>query len=319
MCVWVFECTACDLYNARRYSRILAPPIPSGHMRGRPRFTRSPIMLPPSALPSIVFLLLLGQLGPSFSSLPTTFSPEQLFASLEEPPSPDPTLPLPDRLRDHLDSVDPIVLQQALLQLGYPHASLGTKQHVPPPANPKQHAPAPNPHSITATTTDDQTGYYCRTHVQPHYITLPSGATLPSEYTVFVEEDNSITAHVNNKDGTGKGDPVECSCDEFDCTCQKQCFCKTQSQPFPTHQPAACPICKTCDGGAPIPPDDEEEAPKEDGKPNPAPHEFKCSCSFDGAGGVKSGSGGGKGSGAMDCDCKVSDCSCTRKCKCRAK
>jgi hypothetical protein len=232
-------------------------------------------------------------------SIGTTFTPEEIFATM----SSKNTLLVPtsesSSLQYLIDNTDPKELQSMLINLGYPHASLGQKNE-----------------DVTSTTTTDQklAGQYCQTHVQSHHMTLPSGTTLPSDYIVFVEEDNSIVAHDKIT-----GDPVECSCDEFDCTCQKQCFCKSQSQPFPTHQPAACPVCKTCDGGVPIAKEDDDKKVEPDTKPNPAPHEFKCSCSFDGAGGTSSGSSGNtEGIGAMDCDCKVSDCSCTRKCKCRA-
>ena len=160
-------------------------------------------------------------------------------------------------------------------------------------------------------------GQYCQTEVA-HHMTVPVGTPLPS---VFVEEDASVVAQHHAESGghasdSAASEPVSCACDEFDCTCRKQCFCKTQSEPFPTSQPKACPVCKNCDG-TPVPKADGDDDDTGSGgipdKPNPPPHEFKCSCSFDGGGGSKMGS-----KNAMDCDCKVSDCSCVRKCKCRA-
>ena len=153
-----------------------------------------------------------------------------------------------------------------------------------------------------------------------HHMTVPAGTPLPG---VFIEEDSSVVARHHVRAGTGASafagttsEPVSCACDEFDCTCRKQCFCKTQSEPFPTSQPKACPVCKNCDG-TPVPKSDGDDDDMGSGgipdKPNPPPHEFKCSCAFDGGGGSKMGS-----KNAMDCDCKVSDCSCVRKCKCRA-
>jgi len=250
------------------------------------------------------------------TTLPPTFTPEQLFASFEENPTfattTTPTTPttsnlLPD-LQHLIEHTDPIELRSILIDLGYSQASLGTPHHSTPP-------PKSSNTATTNTIKETHAGEFCQTHVQPHHITIPSGTPLPSHYTVLVEEDSSITAHQKTLDGK-KGDPVTCSCDEFECTCRKQCLCKTQSQPFPTNQPSSCPICKTCDG-APVPADDADEDDDDDSpeKPNPAPHEFKCTCSFDGGG---SADNIGGGTNAMDCDCKVSDCSCTRKCKCRA-
>lgn len=158
---------------------------------------------------------------------------------------------------------------------------------------------------------ENHEGTFCQTEVA-HHISVPAGTPLPR---LFIEEDSSVIAHSNRRHGE-ESEPVSCACDEFDCTCRKQCFCKTQSEPFPTSQPKACPVCKNCDG-SPLP---ESDGDSDDlgnngmpDKPNPAPHEFKCSCSFDGAGGSKMGS-----KNAMDCDCKISDCSCVRKCKCRS-
>ena len=156
-------------------------------------------------------------------------------------------------------------------------------------------------------------GLFCQTEVA-HHMTVPVETPLPS---VFIEEDSSVVAHHHHSARGGAiSEPVSCACDEFDCTCRKQCFCKTQSEPFPTSQPKSCPVCKSCDG-TPVPkPDEDNDDMGSSGipdKPNPPPHEFKCSCSFDGGGGSKMGS-----KNAMDCDCKVSDCNCVRKCKCRA-
>ena len=176
--------------------------------------------------------------------------------------------------------------------------------------------------------TEIHDGHFCQTEIA-HHMTVPPGVPLPG---ILIEEDASVTMHRGrrradtsvNEDVTdahrngleaSKGEPVKCACDEFDCVCKKQCFCKTQSEPFPITQPSRCPTCKTCNGRAPPPanPPEGDDADEDADKPAPAPHEFKCTCSFDGAGGKKMGS-----KNAMDCDCKVTDCQCTRKCKCRA-
>ena len=242
----------------------------------------------------MMYILYLLLLQPTHPTTPPTFTPEELFASFPttQPPPTKPTL------QDLIKNTDPTELRTLLINLGYQHATLGKHQDT----------------SILPTTKitlpQSHTGEFCQTHIQT--INIPPGTPFPTHSDLFIEEDSSITTITNKK-----GDPVTCSCDEFDCTCRKQCFCKTQSQPFPMNQPSTCPICKTCDGNV-VPPDEDDDKKDDEtspDKPNPAPHEFKCTCSFDGAGGDDN-SGGGTNS--MDCDCKVSDCSCTRKCKCRA-
>ena len=240
----------------------------------------------------------------------TTFTPEQLFASFDLSSS---DLPPADPLQLSIETASPADLQSLLVELGYPHASLGRRQAA---ANSPTTSPTTAPTS--STTKENHAGSFCHTFVQSHHVHVPSDHPLPKDYQILIEEDSSINVHEKESDGT-KGDPVECSCDEFDCTCKKQCFCKTQSQPFPKKQPATCPVCTSCDGDPIDSSDDDEDKEGEEGspdKPNPAPHEFKCTCSFDGAGGSENV--GGSTSGGMDCDCKVSDCSCVRKCKCRA-
>jgi hypothetical protein len=142
---------------------------------------------------------------------------------------------------------------------------------------------------------------FCETKAQYH-------TSITHDPDVFIEEDSSVELRSKT------GEPVACACDEFDCTCRKQCFCKVQAEPFSGKPTPECQKCTNCDG-----------TPVEDGsgsgsgsdsnmpdRPFPAAHEFKCSCSFDGAGG-----GEEPNKNAMDCDCKESDCKCTRKCKCR--
>ena len=124
---------------------------------------------------------------------------------------------------------------------------------------------------------------------------------------IFLEEDNSVSLY-------RRGDAVECICDEYDCSCSKQCFCKTQSEPFPTTIPSKCPVCPDdCNDDSDSTDNDKSENEAAGlGKPNPAPYEFKCSCSFDGSGLSAKGT-----SNSLDCDCKNVDCQCSRKCKCR--
>jgi len=150
-----------------------------------------------------------------------------------------------------------------------------------------------------AKTKKDQ-GQWCETTTRYHTSIAPENAD------VFMEEDSAIEVRSTT------GDPVACACDEFDCVCRKQCFCKVQAEPFVDRRPApACKKCVNCDG-SPTPTPTEEEQPTEPERPAAASFEFKCSCSFDGSGGDDE-----PNKSAMDCDCKVSDCKCTRKCKCR--
>ena len=255
-----------------------------------------------------LLLLLTAQVTTSI----TTFTPEQLFASFDLSSSDSPADP--NSLQHSIETASPADLQSLLIELGYPHASLGQRQAAASPTT------SPTTASTSSTTKENHAGSFCHTFVQSHHhvVHVPSDHPLPKDYQVLIEEDSSIKVHEKESDGT-KGDSVECSCDEFDCTCKKQCFCKTQSQPFPKKQPATCPVCTSCDGDPIDSSNDDEDKEGEEGspdKPNPAPHEFKCTCSFDGAGGSENV--GGSTSGGMDCDCKVSDCSCVRKCKCRA-
>ena len=146
--------------------------------------------------------------------------------------------------------------------------------------------------------TKKKQGQFCETTTHYHTSIPPDSAD------VFLEEDSALEVRSTT------GDPVACACDEFDCTCRKQCFCKVQSEPLKTTPTPTCKKCVNCDG-TPFK-DDEEPEEKEPERPAPAPFEFKCSCSFDGSGGDEE-----PNKSAMDCDCKVSDCKCTRKCKCR--
>ena len=185
------------------------------------------------------------------------------------------------KLIEKINDIPPNDLAHMLKTLGYDDVNLGEHQS----------------REIRAKTKKDQ-GQWCETTPRYHTSIAPENAE------VFMEEDSAIEVRSTT------GDPVACACDEFDCVCRKQCFCKVQAEPFVDRRPApACKKCVNCDG-SPTP--TEEEQPTEPERPAPGSFEFKCSCSFDGSGGDDE-----PNKSAMDCDCKVSDCKCTRKCKCR--
>ena len=185
------------------------------------------------------------------------------------------------KLIEKINDIPPNDLAHMLKTLGYDDVNLGEHQS----------------REIRAKTKKDQ-GQWCETTPRYHTSIAPENAD------VFMEEDSAIEVRSTT------GDPVACACDEFDCVCRKQCFCKVQAEPFVDRRPApACKKCVNCDG-SPTP--TEEEQPTEPERPAAASFEFKCSCSFDGSGGDDE-----PNKSAMDCDCKVSDCKCTRKCKCR--
>ena len=185
------------------------------------------------------------------------------------------------KLIEKINDIPPNDLAHMLKTLGYDDVNLGEHQS----------------REIRAKTKKDQ-GQWCETTTRYHTSIAPENAD------VFMEEDSAIEVRSTT------GDPVACACDEFDCVCRKQCFCKVQAEPFVDRRPApACKKCVNCDG-SPTP--TEEEQPTEPERPAPGSFEFKCSCSFDGSGGDDE-----PNKSAMDCDCKVSDCKCTRKCKCR--
>ena len=185
------------------------------------------------------------------------------------------------KLIEKINDIPPNDLAHMLKTLGYDDVNLGEHQS----------------REIRAKTKKDQ-GQWCETTTRYHTSIAPENAD------VFMEEDSAIEVRSTT------GDPVACACDEFDCVCRKQCFCKVQAEPFVDRRPApACKKCVNCDG-PPTP--TEEEQPTEPERPAPGSFEFKCSCSFDGSGGDDE-----PNKSAMDCDCKVSDCKCTRKCKCR--
>ena len=185
------------------------------------------------------------------------------------------------KLIEKINDIPPNDLAHMLKTLGYDDVDLGEHQS----------------REIRAKTKKDQ-GQWCETTTRYHTSIAPENAD------VFMEEDSAIEVRSTT------GDPVACACDEFDCVCRKQCFCKVQAEPFVDRRPApACKKCVNCDG-SPTP--TEEEQPTEPERPAPGSFEFKCSCSFDGSGGDDE-----PNKSAMDCDCKVSDCKCTRKCKCR--
>ena len=185
------------------------------------------------------------------------------------------------KLIEKINDIPPNDLAHMLKTLGYDDVNLGEHQS----------------REIRAKTKKDQ-GQWCETTTRYHTSIAPENAD------VFMEEDSAIEVRSTT------GDPVACACDEFDCVCRKQCFCKVQAEPFVDRRPApACKKCVNCDG-SPTP--TEEEQPTEPERPAAASFEFKCSCSFDGSGGDDE-----PNKSAMDCDCKVSDCKCTRKCKCR--
>ena len=185
------------------------------------------------------------------------------------------------KLIEKINDIPPNDLAHMLKTLGYDDVNLGEHQS----------------REIRAKTKKDQS-QWCETTTRYHTSIAPENAD------VFMEEDSAIEVRSTT------GDPVACACDEFDCVCRKQCFCKVQAEPFVDRRPApACKKCVNCDG-SPTP--TEEEQPTEPERPAAASFEFKCSCSFDGSGGDDE-----PNKSAMDCDCKVSDCKCTRKCKCR--
>ena len=187
------------------------------------------------------------------------------------------------KLIEKINDIPPNDLAHMLKTLGYDDVNLGEHQS----------------REIRAKTKKDQ-GQWCETTTRYHTSIAPENAD------VFMEEDSAIEVRSTT------GDPVACACDEFDCVCRKQCFCKVQAEPFVDRRPApACKKCVNCDG-SPTPTPTEEEQPTEPERPAAASFEFKCSCSFDGSGGDDE-----PNKSAMDCDCKVSDCKCTRKCKCR--
>ena len=188
-------------------------------------------------------------------------------------------------LIEKINELPPNSLTEVLQQLGYKHARLG--QH-------KTHG--------MLVSSRGTTGTFCSTKAHFH-------SSVPSSSDVFIEEDSAVELR------SGASEPVVCACDEFDCSCRKQCFCKVQAEPFPEHAATpACPQCVNCDG-TPADAGSGSGRGSDNGMPDrpfPAPHEFKCSCSFDGSGG-----GDEPNKNAMDCDCKESDCKCTRKCKCK--
>jgi len=109
----------------------------------------------------------------------------------------------------------------------------------------------------------------------------------------------------------GPMDNLDCDCQPYSCTCQKQCFCRLSADPFiGTHYPpnANCPVCPSCHDTAP---DNDEDQDKDDEVAKP---DYKCSCSFEGVGGAGISNGG-----YMNCDCRVADCSCSKQCACTSK
>jgi len=189
------------------------------------------------------------------------------------------------KLIEKINDIQPEELSKMLKTLGYENVELGDHQTREVQERNK-----------------NTKAQYCETTTRYHTSIAPENAD------VFIEEDSAIEVRSTT------GDPVACACDEFDCTCRKQCFCKVQSEPFQATPAPACKKCVNCDGSPSKPEEGDDPSKDEPERPAPSPFEFKCDCSFDGSGGDDE-----PNKSAMDCDCKVSDCKCTRKCKCRTQ
>ena len=119
------------------------------------------------------------------------------------------------KLIEKINDIPPNDLAHMLKTLGYDDVNLGEHQS----------------REIRAKTKKDQ-GQWCETTTRYHTSIAPENAD------VFMEEDSAIEVRSTT------GDPVACACDEFDCVCRKQCFCKVQAEPFVDRRPA--PACKKC-------------------------------------------------------------------------
>lgn len=124
-----------------------------------------------------------------------------------------------------------------------------------------------------------------------------------------------VGAQAGAQAGAGGDNNLHCSCEEYACHCQKECFCRFASDPFNGIQyppEANCPVCKYCgpnQGGG----EDDEKAHKKNA-PSKTPlkdHDFKCTCALEGIGGPGISDGG-----SMTCDCRLADCTCDKKCSC---
>jgi hypothetical protein len=108
---------------------------------------------------------------------------------------------------------------------------------------------------------------------------------------------------------------AQCSCEEYACTCSKQCACKL-----------------TGDGGAKLEKKLNARMTAQEIMGNPGPrglkpsvvdYSFRCGCEFDvqqssvgGSGGGEEGFGLATADGSLRCACGLGDCQCRRVCKC---
>ena len=153
----------------------------------------------------------------------------------------------------------------------------------------------------TTTTDDDDNNDALGTNAS---LSVPHSSPDASPDTSFLEIDQILEEE-------GPMDNLDCDCQPYSCTCQKQCFCRLSADPFiGTHYPpnANCPVCPSCHDTAP---DNDEDQDKDDEVAKP---DYKCSCSFEGVGGAGISNGG-----YMNCDCRVADCSCSKQCACTSK
>jgi hypothetical protein len=135
-----------------------------------------------------------------------------------------------------------------------------------------------------------------------------SSSSIPS-FSPNARLDTSFLELEAGVKSTSPLDNLDCDCQPYSCSCQKQCFCRLSADPFAgTHYPpnANCPVCPSCNE-TPEKDDDDDDNPLQ--KPD-----YKCSCSFDGVGGAGISNGG-----YMNCDCRIADCSCSKQCACTSK
>ena len=198
-----------------------------------------------------------------------------------------------------LQNYDTDHLTQLLQDVGYTQVRLGSYIDD---ANLISHSCAKA--TLRTTTTDDDDDDNNDALGTNASLSVPHSSPDASPDTSFLEIDQILEEE-------GPMDNLDCDCQPYSCTCQKQCFCRLSADPFiGTHYPpnANCPVCPSCHDTAP---DNDEDQDKDDEVAKP---DYKCSCSFEGVGGAGISNGG-----YMNCDCRVADCSCSKQCACTSK
>jgi hypothetical protein len=134
-----------------------------------------------------------------------------------------------------------------------------------------------------------------------------SGEAMAAIELGATESQEAMVAPASFEDGNMKTttDELNCTCETYNCLCQKECLCKiveADSYKGARAQPAASPPVKA--GSQP------QSSVKKAAEKLP-PFTFKCACDFGGREFVVSKQEG------LDCECSTAKCTCEKRCACK--